>query len=98
MTPKPVVVGTDGSGESLCAVEWAAAEAARRSVPLRIMSVMAIPAFVSSAGDSPVTLDDLMSSVYAQSLGDGRAGGHEVGSRGDDHHRTDDRLTEPPAG
>lgn len=68
MTPKPVVVGTDGSGGSLCAAEWAAAEAVRRSAPLRIMSVMAIPAHVSSAGDSPVTLDDLMGSVYAQSL------------------------------
>ena len=68
MRPKPVVVGTDGSGESLCAVEWAAAEAARRSSPLRIVSVMAVPAHVSSAGDSPVTLDDLMGSVYAQSL------------------------------
>jgi nucleotide-binding universal stress UspA family protein len=68
MTPKPVVVGTDGSGESLCAVEWAAAEAARRSAPLRIMSVMTVLAHVSSAGDSPVTLADLMGSVYAQSL------------------------------
>jgi nucleotide-binding universal stress UspA family protein len=68
MMPKPVVVGTDGSRESLHAVEWAAAEAARRSVPLRIVSVMAVPAHVSSAGDSPVTLDDLMSSIYSQSL------------------------------
>jgi nucleotide-binding universal stress UspA family protein len=68
MMPKPVVVGTDGSGESLHAVEWAAAEAARRSAPLRIVSVMAVPAHVSSAGDSPVTLDDLMRSVYHQSL------------------------------
>jgi nucleotide-binding universal stress UspA family protein len=68
MTPKPVVVGADGLGESLCAVEWAATEAAHRSAPLRIMSVMAVPAHVSSAGDSPVTLDDLMGSVYAQSL------------------------------
>jgi nucleotide-binding universal stress UspA family protein len=68
MTPTPVVVGTDGSSESLHAVEWAAAEAARRSVPLRIVSVMAVPAHASSAGDAPVTLDDLMGSVYAQSL------------------------------
>jgi nucleotide-binding universal stress UspA family protein len=68
MMPKPVVVGTDGSGESLHAVEWAAAEAARRSAPLRILSVMAVPAHVSSTGDSPVTLDDLMGSIYHQSL------------------------------
>lgn len=68
MMPKPVVVGTDGSGESLHAVEWAAAEAARRSAPLRIVSVMAAPVHASAAGDSAVTLDDLMGSIYHQSL------------------------------
>jgi nucleotide-binding universal stress UspA family protein len=68
MMPKPVVVGTDGSNESLRAVEWAAAEAARRSVPLHIVSVMAVPAHVSASADFPVTLDDLMDSVYHQSL------------------------------
>ncbi len=68
MMPKPVVVGSDGSGESLHAVEWAAAEAARRSAPLRIVSVMAVPAHVPAVGDSPVSLDDLMGSIYYQSL------------------------------
>ncbi len=68
MTPKPVVVGTDGSGESLCALEWAAAEAARRSAPLRIVSVMAVPAHVPAADASPVSLDELMGSVYRESL------------------------------
>jgi nucleotide-binding universal stress UspA family protein len=68
MMPKPVVVGTDGSNESLRAVEWAAAEAARRSAPLQIVSVMAVPAHVSASADSPMTLDDLMGSVYHQSL------------------------------
>ncbi|MBV9795642.1 MAG: universal stress protein [Actinobacteria bacterium] len=67
----PIVVGTDGSGESLRAVEWAAAEAARRSQPLRIVLVMAVPAHVPAAtDDSPVTLDELMSSMYRQSLAD----------------------------
>ena len=46
MMPKPVVVGTDGSNESLRAVKWAAAEAAHRSAPLQIVSVMAVPAHV----------------------------------------------------
>ena len=68
MTPKPVVVGTDGSGESLHAVEWAAVEAARRSAPLRIVSVMAVPAHISAAGGSPVSLDDMMGSIYRQAL------------------------------
>jgi nucleotide-binding universal stress UspA family protein len=32
-----IVVGADGSDESLCAVEWATEEAARRGLPLRIV-------------------------------------------------------------
>ena len=35
MPTKPVVVGVDGSEESLLAVEWAAAEARRHAAPLR---------------------------------------------------------------
>jgi len=36
----PIVAGTDGSEESLAAVQWAAVEAARRSVPLSIVHVL----------------------------------------------------------
>ena len=43
MTGKPIAVGTDGSAESLRAVEWAAREAALRSVRLRIVSIPALP-------------------------------------------------------
>ncbi len=43
MDSRPVVAGSDGSQESLRAVEWAAREAARRGVPLRIVSVTAAP-------------------------------------------------------
>ena len=39
MATKPVIVGVDGSEESLLAVEWAALEARRHSSPLRIVSV-----------------------------------------------------------
>jgi nucleotide-binding universal stress UspA family protein len=42
MTSKPIVAGTDGSEESLRAVEWAAREAVLRSVPLRIVSASAL--------------------------------------------------------
>lgn len=39
----PVVVGIDGSESSLDAVRWAAEEAARRDVPLRIVHAYGIP-------------------------------------------------------
>ena len=38
MTAKPIVAATDGSEESVQAIEWAAREAALRSAPLRIVS------------------------------------------------------------
>jgi nucleotide-binding universal stress UspA family protein len=38
MTAKPIVAGTDGSEESLRAVDWAAREAVLRGLPLRIVS------------------------------------------------------------
>ncbi len=43
MAAKPVVVGTDGSEESLRAVDWAAREAVLRGLPLRIVSAAALP-------------------------------------------------------
>jgi nucleotide-binding universal stress UspA family protein len=41
MVTRPVVVGVDGSEESLQAVEWAAQEAERHACPLRIVSAPA---------------------------------------------------------
>jgi nucleotide-binding universal stress UspA family protein len=46
MTVMPVVAATDGSGESLRAVEWAAREAALHGVPLRIVSAASLPKMV----------------------------------------------------
>jgi nucleotide-binding universal stress UspA family protein len=43
MTTRLVVTATDGSGESLRAVEWAAGEAVLHAVPLRIVSAAAPP-------------------------------------------------------
>jgi nucleotide-binding universal stress UspA family protein len=43
MAGRPVVAGTDGSEESLRAVEWAAREAVLRDLPLRIVSAAALP-------------------------------------------------------
>jgi len=42
MTAKPIVTGTDGSEESLRAVEWAAREAVLRGVSLRIVSATSL--------------------------------------------------------
>jgi len=42
MTVKPVVAGTDGSAESLRAVDWAAREAVLHGLPLRIVSAAAL--------------------------------------------------------
>jgi nucleotide-binding universal stress UspA family protein len=39
MDAKPIIAGTDGSNDSLRAVEWAAREAALHGAPLRIVSV-----------------------------------------------------------
>jgi nucleotide-binding universal stress UspA family protein len=43
MNMKPIVAGTDGSEESLRAVEWAAGEAILHAVPLRIVSAALLP-------------------------------------------------------
>ena len=42
MSANPVVAGTDGSQESLRAVDWAAREAVLRGLPLRIVSAAAL--------------------------------------------------------
>ena len=50
MAAKPIVAGTDGSEESLRAVDWAAREAALRGAPLRIVSAASLlPRMVSRA-------------------------------------------------
>lgn len=43
MTTRPIVVGADGSEQSLQAVEWAARAAERRKAPLRVVSVVSLP-------------------------------------------------------
>ena len=58
MAAKPIVAGTDGSEESLRAVDWAAREAVLRGAPLRIVSAATLlPRMVSRAG--PGEYDDV---------------------------------------
>ncbi|WP_046729451.1 universal stress protein [Streptomyces humi] len=48
---RPVVVGLDGSRESLTAADWAAREALRRGLPLRLVHAAEVP--VTGASDLP---------------------------------------------
>jgi len=52
MAAKPIVAGTDGSEESLRAVDWAAREAALRDAPLRIVAAAAAPPRMRSRADA----------------------------------------------
>ncbi len=52
MAIKPIIVGTDGSEQSLRAVAWAANEAVLHNAPLRIVSVPVIPAHLASGSPS----------------------------------------------
>ena len=58
MAAKPIVAGTDGSEESLRAVDWAAREAVLRGAPLRIVSAATLlPRMVSRAGPTESEYD-----------------------------------------
>ncbi|NDK31544.1 universal stress protein [Nesterenkonia haasae] len=53
-----VVVGVDGSEQSLRATHWAAAEAYRRSLPLTVVTAYSIPAFAASSMDGGYAMMD----------------------------------------
>jgi nucleotide-binding universal stress UspA family protein len=77
MAAKPIVAATDGSEDSLRAVDWAAREAVLRGAPLRIVSAAALlPRMVSSQGHSEYqTVSDVIrsDSDVALSTAAGRA-------------------------
>lgn len=70
MASPPIIVGTDGSEQSLRAVGWAAREAAGRGARLRIVSVPAWPSRVSrhhlQTGSD--TIAGVLHTTYAQVL------------------------------
>lgn len=68
MGARPVVVGVDGSEESLSAVEWAALEAKRRSSSLRIVAAPAMPR-VCGCQASPQAIATASRGISARALG-----------------------------
>jgi nucleotide-binding universal stress UspA family protein len=59
MATYPVVVGVDGSEESLLAAEWAALEAKRHRLPLRIVSAPVMPPRMQAYQVSPAVASTL---------------------------------------
>jgi len=72
MSAKPIVAATDGSEESMRAVDWAAREAVLRGTPLRIVSAMArLPRMAGSHGTSDYdTVADTIRKHCDQALAD----------------------------
>jgi nucleotide-binding universal stress UspA family protein len=68
MAIKPVIVGVDGSEESLLAVEWAALEARRYSAPLRIVSAPAAMPRMHAYHASPAEIAAALRGISARAL------------------------------
>jgi nucleotide-binding universal stress UspA family protein len=68
MATKPVVVGVDGSEESLRAVEWAALEAKRHSWPLRIVSAPVLLPWMHGYNASPAAITNALRGIAARAL------------------------------
>ena len=68
MATKPVIVGADGSRESLRAVEWAAREAALRGTSLRIVAVPPLPRRMTVTTATPGTVSDVVEQSTGEAL------------------------------
>jgi nucleotide-binding universal stress UspA family protein len=68
MATKPVIVGIDGSEESLLAAQWAALEARRHSLPLRIVSVPAAVPRLHAYHASPDEIAAALRGISARAL------------------------------
>ena len=94
MATRPVVVGADGSEESLRAVEWAAREANRHGAPLRIVSAPAMPPRMWANDAGPQGVARALGSAPRRALGEAITRSKEVAP---DLLIDTDQLTGPPA-
>jgi nucleotide-binding universal stress UspA family protein len=78
MAAKPVVVGVDGSEDSILAAEWAAMEAKRHGLPLRIVSVPAMVPRIHAYPASPATVASALREASARALETGASRAGEV--------------------
>ena len=94
MTAKPVVVGVDGSEESLRAVEWGAREAQRHQAPMRIVSAVAMLPRMRAHHGSTETVADALQEESARAVTEAAARAGEVAP---DLFVDADLLSGPPA-
>src|ERR1035438_4546959 len=87
MSAKPVVAATDGSEESLRAVDWAAREAVLRGAPLRIVSAAALLPRMVERHDGPgiETVTDVLSEDRDRALATAAARAAKVSPRSEEH-------------
>lgn len=78
MTTMPVVVGVDGSAQSLRAVEWAAGAARRYGTPLRIVSAPAAPPRIHGQLGAAETITAILRGLSARAMNEALTRAEEV--------------------
>jgi len=68
MAAKPVIAGTDGSPESVRAVQWAAREAALRGTSLQILAVPSLPPRMTGSPATQGTVTGTVEEATSESL------------------------------
>ena len=94
MAMMPVVVGVDGSEESLRAVEWAALEARRHQAPLRIIAAPALLPRMRARAQDPETVALLLKGEARRALEEAVVRAGEVAAA---QHIETGLLAGPPA-